>query len=123
MKRELLYSFISVLISLVLSFVLFLFIGNDNSRNAMLLINIIVAALFTYLYYSKNTSASAVDFSLMLLAMSVFLNLIVTGILLQQGLTFFFSIYFWIQTLERITIPFIYEKYFWKKPEYSNPEK
>lgn len=115
MKNELLYSFATVLAAFILSFVLFLFVGNENSKNAMLVLNIAVAFIFAHFYYKNNASANATNFSILLLAMSIALTLIIAGIIARQGVTAMFSLYMIVQTIERIAIPFVYEKLVLKK--------
>ncbi|MFH0713620.1 MAG: hypothetical protein V1722_04160 [Candidatus Micrarchaeota archaeon] len=117
MKNELLYSFATVLAAFILSFVLFLFVGNENSKNAMLVLNIAVAFVFTHFYYkqSPTANANATNFSILLLAMSITLTLIIVGIIARQGVTAMFSLYMIVQTIERIAMPFVYEKLVLKK--------
>ena len=54
MKNELLYSFLAVLAYFVLNFALCIFLGNENSRNAMLILNIPLMLLFCHFYFGQR---------------------------------------------------------------------
>ena len=110
MKTALLYSFLAVLTTTILSFILFLFLGNEMAKNATLLLNILIVIAYTYLYY-KTANPNLYSFILLLVANSLCINLIIFGAITRQGLSFFTSIYFWGQTIERIVIPVLYEKF------------
>ena len=109
MKTTLLYSFLAVLTTFIINFVLFLFLGNETAKNATLALNLIIVIAFTHLYY-KTANPNLFSFILLLVANTLCLNLIISGAIARQGLSFFSSIYFWGQTIERIVMPVLYEK-------------
>lgn len=116
MKNELLYSFFAVFLYFILNFALFAFLGNELSRNVMLILNIPLIFLFVWLYYKTPNAPNAVNFAVIMLAVTVFMYLLIAGTVLRQGLSFLYSVYFWIPLIENLATPFIYEALAKKKP-------
>ncbi len=115
MKTAFLYSFLAVLSTFVLNLLFYLVLGNEMAKTATLVLNIVLVAGFTFVYYA-TPNPSTQFFVLFFILNSFLLTAVIAGGLAHQGLAFLSSIYFWGQLVERIAIPLLYSKFILRKP-------
>ncbi len=111
MKHEFFYAFILVAMYLGLEVVSAMFVRTDLYRYAALFLNIFLVLAAVHLYYAYSPEPNANSFAVISLGVTVFFYLLFFGIFLARGIVFLYSIFFWASTLERMVIPFLYEKY------------
>ncbi|MBI4406288.1 hypothetical protein HY571_00040 [Candidatus Micrarchaeota archaeon] len=111
MKHEFFYAFLLVFLYLGLEVVSAFFIRSEAYRYVALFLNLFLVLGVVYAYYTYSPEPSANSFAVINLGVTVFFYLVFFGIFLTRGIAFLYSAFFWISLLERLGIPFIYEKY------------
>ncbi len=116
MKNTFFYALLVIATYFVVGGILAITIGGENSKTAMLVLNIPIVLLYTFLYF-KTPEANAANFALITFAIAIFTDLAIAAFL-RQGMQFLFSPVLWVLNIERIAIPFLYN---WFKARSSKP--
>lgn len=110
MNRELLYGFLAIIATLVVSFVLFIFVRGQLASYIALVLSLLVVIAFTHFYFRKPAAAKVSRLAISMVTATVIFYVLIVAIIAGKGIDFLYSLPFWATTIESIAIPFGYAK-------------
>ncbi len=115
MKRELLYGIFAILSTFVLSFAMFIFIrGGSLAPYIALVLSFLAILIFTHFYFKRQKltpNTNAQKLSLVMLATTVILYVVIVAIIAGKGINLIYSSPFWATAIESVAVPFAYAKF------------